>query len=104
MWRMCLNLPGMIFTWNLLLEFVLSWLCQCLRGMNYGGYSTSRVSLTTILVSDARLLQGLADLAVVALQNAQVYEREKRLVVEGRLLNEISKEITSQLDFARVFD
>jgi len=54
--------------------------------------------------SDERLLQGLADLAVVALQNAQAYEREKRLVVEGRLLNEISKEITSQLDFARVFD
>ena len=54
--------------------------------------------------SDERLLQGLADLAVIALQNAQAYEREKRLAEEGRLLNKISKEITSQLDFARVFD
>ncbi len=54
--------------------------------------------------SDERLLQGLADLAVVALQNAQAYEREKRLAAEAQVLNEISKEITSQLDLARVFD
>jgi len=53
---------------------------------------------------DERLLQGLADLAVIALQNAQAYEREKRLVEEARVLNEISKEITSQLDYVRVFD
>ncbi len=54
--------------------------------------------------SDERLLQGLADLAVVALQNAQAYEREKRLVAEGQVLNEISKEITSHLNLAHVFD
>jgi GAF domain-containing protein len=53
---------------------------------------------------DERLLQGLADMAVVVLQNAQAYERERRLVEEGQLLNEISKEITSQLDPAHVFD
>src|SRR5207245_10709777 len=39
---------------------------------------------------DERLLQGLADLAVIALQNAQAYEREKRLVAEAQVLNEIS--------------
>jgi GAF domain-containing protein len=54
--------------------------------------------------SDERLLQGLADLAVVALQNAQAYEREKRLVAEAQVLNEISQEITSQLDLNHVFD
>ncbi|HLX56315.1 MAG TPA: GAF domain-containing protein [Ktedonobacteraceae bacterium] len=54
--------------------------------------------------SDERLLQGLAALAVVALQNAQAYEREKRLAAEAQVLNEISKEITSQLDLSRVFD
>jgi GAF domain-containing protein len=54
--------------------------------------------------SDERLLQGLADLAVVALQNAQAYERERRFAAEGQVLNEISKEITSQLDLAHVFD
>jgi GAF domain-containing protein len=53
---------------------------------------------------DERLLQGLADLAVIALQNAQAYEREKRLAAEARVLNEISKQITSQLDLNRVFD
>ncbi|HJT57573.1 MAG TPA: GAF domain-containing protein, partial [Ktedonobacteraceae bacterium] len=40
---------------------------------------------------DKRLLQGLADLAVVALQNAQAFEGEKRLVAEGKVLNDISK-------------
>ncbi len=53
---------------------------------------------------DERLLQGLADLAVIALQNAQAFEREKRLVDEGRVLNEISREITSQLILCHVFD
>jgi len=52
---------------------------------------------------DERLLKGLADLAVVALQNAQTYEREKRLAEESQALNAISKEITSQLDLNRVF-
>ncbi len=47
---------------------------------------------------DERLLTGLASLAVVALQNAQAYEREKRLAAEAQVLNEISKEITGQLD------
>jgi GAF domain-containing protein len=53
---------------------------------------------------DERLLRGLADLAVVALQNAEAFEREKRLVDEGQVLNEISREITSQLDHVRVFN
>ena len=53
---------------------------------------------------DERLLQGLADLAVIALQNAQAYDREKRLAEERQVLNEISKEITGQLDHVRVFD
>src|SRR5439155_9599688 len=44
------------------------------------------------------------DLAVIALQNAQVYEREKRLLAEAQVLNEISKEITIQLDHVRVFN
>ncbi len=61
-------------------------------------------SLKNFSESDERLLQGLADLAVVALQNAQAYEREKRLVAEAQVLNEISKEITSQLDPAHVLD
>jgi len=54
--------------------------------------------------SDERLLKGLADLAVIALQNAQAYEREKRLVAEAHVLNQISKELTSQLDLTHVFD
>jgi GAF domain-containing protein len=54
--------------------------------------------------SDERLLQGLAGLAVVALQNAQAYEQEKRLAQESQVLNEISKELTSQLDLTHVFD
>ena len=53
---------------------------------------------------DERLLQGLASLAVVALQNAHAYEREKRLLIEAQVLNAISKEITSQLDLDHVFD
>ncbi len=54
--------------------------------------------------SDERLLQGLAGLAIVALQNAQAFEGEKRLADERQVLNEISKQITSQLDHGRVFD
>lgn len=54
--------------------------------------------------TDERLLQGLAGLAVVALQNAQTYAREKRLAEELQVLNDISKEITSQLDLSYVFD
>jgi GAF domain-containing protein len=54
--------------------------------------------------SDERLLRGLADLAVVALQNARAYEREKRLAQESQVLNDISKEITSQLDHVSVFN
>jgi GAF domain-containing protein len=54
--------------------------------------------------SDERLLQGLADMAVVALQNAHAYDREKRLAEEAQVLNQISKEITSQLDHVHVFN
>jgi len=53
--------------------------------------------------SDERLLAGLAGLAAVALQNARAYEREKHLVEEAQALNDISKDITSQLDFTHVF-
>ncbi len=53
---------------------------------------------------DERLLVALADLAVIALQNAQAYKRETWLVEEARVLNEISKELTSQLDPNHVFD
>jgi GAF domain-containing protein len=54
--------------------------------------------------SDERLLTGLADLAAIALQNAQAFEREKRLAQESQILNEISKEITGQVDHVRVFN
>lgn len=54
--------------------------------------------------STTQLFQGLADLAVVALQNAEAYEREKRFAAESRTLNEISKEITSQLNPTRIFE
>jgi len=69
-----------------------------------GVLNVESLSPNNFTESDERLLQGLADLAVIALQNAQAYEREKRLVAEGQVLNEISKEITSQLDLAHVFD
>src|SRR5260370_37266250 len=46
----------------------------------------------------------LAGQAVLAIKKAQAYEREKRLAAEGRVLNQISKEITSQLDLTYVFD
>jgi GAF domain-containing protein len=54
--------------------------------------------------SDERLLTGLADLAAIALQNAQAFEREKRLAQESQILNEVSKEIIGQVDHVRVFN
>lgn len=53
---------------------------------------------------DEDFLLTLAGQAVLAIKNAQAYEREKRLAEEGRVLNQISKEITSQLDLAHVFN
>ena len=53
---------------------------------------------------DEHFLLTLAGQAVLAIKNAQAYEREKRLAEEGQVLNEISKEITSHLDLAHVFD
>ena len=53
---------------------------------------------------DEDFLMTLAGQAVLAIKNAQAYEREKRLAEEGQILNEISKEITSQFDHMRVFD
>jgi GAF domain-containing protein/anti-sigma regulatory factor (Ser/Thr protein kinase) len=47
---------------------------------------------------DERLLIGLADLAVVALQNARAFEREQRSATISQALNEISQEIASKLD------
>lgn len=52
---------------------------------------------------DERLLQGLADLAAIVVQNADAFKREQRLVEEGQVLNEISRQITSQLDSTHVF-
>jgi GAF domain-containing protein len=70
----------------------------------HGVLNVESPNLNNFDESDERLLQGLADLAVVALQNAQAYEKEKRLAQESQVLNEISKEITSQLDYVRVFN
>lgn len=53
---------------------------------------------------DEHFLLTLAGQAVLAIKNAQAYEREKRLGQESRVLNEISKEITIQLDHVRVFE
>jgi GAF domain-containing protein len=53
---------------------------------------------------DEDFLLTLAGQAVLAIKNAQAYERERRLAEEGRVLNQISKEITSQLDYKHVFD
>jgi GAF domain-containing protein len=53
---------------------------------------------------DQDFLLTMAGQAVLAIKNAQAYEREKRLAEEGQVLNEISKEITSQLDPIHVFD
>jgi len=67
---------------------------------------------------DEEFLATLAGQAVLAIKNAQAYEREKRLVAEAQMqaeeahalaeetqaLNAISREITSQLDLSHVFD
>jgi GAF domain-containing protein len=53
---------------------------------------------------DEDFLTTLAGQAVLAITKMQAYEREKRLAQEGQVLNEVSKEITGQLDYVRVFD
>src|SRR5207248_3791865 len=53
---------------------------------------------------DEDCLITLAGQVVLAIKNAQDYEREKRLVKEERVLNQISKEITSHLDRAYIFN
>ena len=60
-------------------------------------------NLNNFTQSDERLLEALADLAVVALHNAQAFEHEKRSATESRALNEISQEIASQLDPVYIF-
>lgn len=69
-----------------------------------GVLNVESISSTGFTESDEQLLKGLADLAVIALQNAQAFVREKRFATEARALSEISKEITSQLDSGYVFD
>src|SRR5260221_10069091 len=54
--------------------------------------------------ADQDFIVTLAGQAVLAIKNAQAYEREKRLVAEAQVLNAISKEITSQLDITHIFD
>ncbi|MGH2482379.1 MAG: GAF domain-containing protein, partial [Ktedonobacteraceae bacterium] len=53
---------------------------------------------------DQAFLETLAAQAVLAITRAQEYEHKQRLAEEQRVLNEISKEIVSQLDLKRVFD
>jgi GAF domain-containing protein/anti-sigma regulatory factor (Ser/Thr protein kinase) len=53
---------------------------------------------------DEDLLITLAGQAVLAIKNAQAFEREKRLAEEGKVFNEISKEIIEQLDTSQIFD
>ena len=60
-------------------------------------------NLNNFTQGDKRLLEALADLAVVALHNAQAFEREKRSARESRALNEISQEIASQIDPVNIF-
>jgi GAF domain-containing protein len=52
---------------------------------------------------DENFLSTLAGQVVLALKKAQAYEREKRLAIERHALNEISKEIISQLDQQSIF-
>ena len=52
---------------------------------------------------DKAFLLNLAGQTVLAIKNAQLYERERRLADERRILNEISKEITRQFDPVEVF-
>ncbi|HZR38906.1 MAG TPA: GAF domain-containing protein [Ktedonobacteraceae bacterium] len=54
-------------------------------------------------LDDQTFLQTLAGQAVLAVKKAQAYEREKRIAEEWQVLNEISKQITGQLDPAHVF-
>lgn len=49
-------------------------------------------------------LNSLAGQAVLAINKSQAYEREKRLAQESRVLYEIGREITSQLDLNDVFN
>lgn len=53
---------------------------------------------------DQVFLETLATQAVLAITRAQDYEHRNRLAREQRVLNEISKEIVSQLDLKSVFD
>jgi len=53
---------------------------------------------------DQHFLLTLAGQALLAIKKAQAYELEKRLSEERRVLNEISKEITSHLDYDHVFN
>lgn len=54
--------------------------------------------------NDERLLTSLADMACVAIQNARVYLRAKRLADESQVLYDVSREIASQFDSNNVFD
>ncbi|MBV9228905.1 MAG: GAF domain-containing protein [Chloroflexi bacterium] len=55
--------------------------------------------------NDEEFLHTLAGQAVLAIRKAQAYEREKRLTEEGRVLNDVSKEIIGQLEnHNQVFD
>lgn len=53
---------------------------------------------------DKAFLHTLAGQAVLAIKKAQAYEREKRFAEEAQVLNQISREITSQLNADHVFD
>ena len=52
---------------------------------------------------DQIFLQTLAGQTVLAVKKAQAYDREKRFAAETQVLNDISKQITSQLNFEHVF-
>ncbi len=64
----------------------------------YGVLNVESLSPNEFSVSDERLLRGLADLAVIALQNARAFEREQHSATISQALNEISQEIASKLD------
>lgn len=53
---------------------------------------------------DELFLTTLTGQAAMAIYRSQAYEREKRLAEERQVLNEISREITSQLDLNRVLN
>ncbi|GHO96644.1 hypothetical protein KSF_066920 [Reticulibacter mediterranei] len=69
-----------------------------------GVLNLESVRESAFLQEDQDFLLTLAGQAVLAIKKAQAYEREKRLAAEGLVLNQISKEITSQLDPVHVFD